>query len=130
MKTKILPILIIAIFGLMSSALQAQNNAVKQKLNKPADAEMQAEMRRYVDLLDLTPEQTFATAEALKWKMEKKQAIFDQIEALKNQLSGIDLNTDKQIMSTLTEDQRQILLKEIEPAMKADREKQLKKISE
>lgn len=120
----------IAVFGLMGSALHAQENANKQKLNQPADKEMQAEMRRYIELLDLTPEQTIATAEALKWKMEKKQEIFDQIDALKNQLPGIDLNADKQIMSTLTEAQRDIFLKEIEPAMKAEREKQLKKISE
>lgn len=128
MKNKWFLPLFTAAFLLAGTSIFAQQGV--QELNSPADREMQSEMRQYIEVLQLTPEQIAQTSSTLKWKMEEKQRIFDQMEKLKRELETIDQSADKQIMGTLTEEQKKVFTEKIAPQFKSNRAESVKQVSE
>jgi len=93
-----------------------------QEADNRANAAVQEEMKVYHEELNLSGEQIHQIAQILGEKIKKSETIVAEIDALKKSLDQIDLNTDKQILGVLNEDQRVIMQEKLDEKLAKQRE--------
>ncbi|GEM_PF-6613621 len=92
-------------------------NAQTQKVDYDTEAEMQEQMRMIVNTLGLQTTEIVQLGGIMDKKRQEKNALIEQINALKAQMTAVEIQAETEIEGMLTQSEWERYIKEIKPGI-------------